>query len=976
MPDWSSWTSPSKKQLDTAPNYYPGKTLTYTLTPRNLGPADALALWKVTEVLPSELTLVSMVGSAAPSIYTCVDVVCTSSAPLAAGGQAEPIIVTVTIDANFAGDTHNVAYISPAPSEVPETNPLDTPPNTSTDTSVTDTNNDAQASLTSDIYDLALAKTNTVTGSGETTAIGYTITVANEGTVGSSTYTVVDTVPEGLVVDVESISNGGVYAAGTITWTMSGLTAGATRDVTWSATVGDFTKRPYRNVAEIASDGGAPWGGDNDSNPDEQTGNDGNYDTAGVDNTSVADAGVGADPEDDADIADASIVLVYDLALAKIVSAAMINPDGTVTYTITIENQGDVNSGHYTITDTLPAGVLAVSASDGGVIEPASVTWSLTGLAPGASRSVTLEVSIVDVSKRPFKNIAEISADGADEYDTHDAIGDVLLNIEDLDSVPNSTTTDDNNSTGTGTDGYGTIVHPTNDISTIGDREGGQDDADVAFFDAQVLYDLALVKTGPPSIDGAGSATFTIQIANQGNVPSGNFTVVDWIPAGLQATSASSDGVISGQTVTWGLSDLAAGAITSVTVEVRVADFATRPWVNVAEISSDSADDFDSSGYETSAAGDVEDDDSMPDSNPDNDTLIDQILLPTDQKNDPDVDQDDHDVAPIKVIIDYDLALVKVAPPGQTFTKGGPAVFDIVVKNQGNVDSGVVTVRDVLPAGLVFESASDGGVNAGQVVTWTITNVLPNEIKTFTLTVTIDDPALGPFTNMAEISSDGASQYAGSGEVVKDSDSSPDSDMTNDDLVDTDDVGIDQVEGDEDDHDRAFIDFKEVPVLPPNLMITKTVDAATVAMGANVDFTLTVTNKGEGPAVAAVAVDTLPVGMEPVSLPGSMTYNADTHQLTWVIGDLAPGDLARVTYTVKITATSGRLVNRVVVESESFDSRAADNSAAQPVDVASGSAVLPKTGSNLNSNLELAVGLMATGAFGLLLVRRRRQTTT
>ena len=963
-----------EKQLDTAPNYYPGKTLTYTLTPRNLGPADALALWKVTEVLPSGLTLVSMVGSDDPSIYTCLSVVCTSSTPLAAGEEAETIIVTVTINDDFAGDAHNVAFISPAPGEAPEMIPLGTPPNTSTDTSGTLTNNDAQANLTSDTYDLALAKTNTVTGSGANTVIDYTITVANQGTVDSGSYTVVDTVPAGLVVDVASISDDGVYASGTITWTLSGLTVGSTRNVTWSATVGDFTKRPYRNTAEIATDGGALWGGDNDSTPDETTGNDGDYDTPGVDNTSILGAGVGEDPEDDADIADASVVLVYDLALAKVASAPRINPDGTATFTITIDNQGDVDSGHFTVTDTLPAGVQAVSASDGGVIASANVTWSLTGLAPGASRSVTISVNITDVSKRPFKNIAEVSADGADEYDTRDVSGAVLLDVEDIDSVPNSTTTDDNNSTGAGDDGYGTVEHPTNDTESIGDPEGGQDDADVAFLDVGVLYDLALVKTGPPSIDGDGSATFTIQIKNQGNVPSGNFTVVDSVPVGLQVISASNAGVISGQTVTWGLTGLAAGATASVTVVVRVADFATRPWVNVAEISSDGADGFDSTGYETLTAGDVEDDDSLPDINPHNDTLIDQTLLPTDQKNDRNVDEDDHDVAPIAVVIDYDLALVKVLLAGQTFSSGGPAVFDIVVKNQGNVSSGVVTVRDVLPAGLVFKSASDGGVNAGQVVTWSITNLLPNEVKTLTLTVTIDDPKLGPFTNMAEIAGDGASTYSRSGDSVQDSDSYPDSDMTNDDLVDTDDVDIDQVTGDEDDHDRAIIDFTEVPALPPDLMIIKTVDAATVAVGANVDFTLTVTNNGKGPAVAAVAVDTLPAGMEPVSLPGSMTY-AGTRQLTWAIGDLAPGAVARVTYTVKITATSGRLVNVVVVESEASDAQPADNSAAQPVDVSAGSATLPATGSDFDSSLELAAAMLVTGAFGLLLVRRRRRTT-
>jgi uncharacterized repeat protein (TIGR01451 family) len=41
---------------------YKGDTVTFTLTPSNDGPVDALAGWSVTEVLPAELTLVSMTG--------------------------------------------------------------------------------------------------------------------------------------------------------------------------------------------------------------------------------------------------------------------------------------------------------------------------------------------------------------------------------------------------------------------------------------------------------------------------------------------------------------------------------------------------------------------------------------------------------------------------------------------------------------------------------------------------------------------------------------------------------------------------------------------------------------------------------------------------------------------------------------------------------------------------------------------------
>ena len=805
------------KQLDTAPNYYPGKTVTYTLTPTNDGATGALAGWSVTEVVPSQLTLVSMSGTG----YDCSSLpTCVSSLPLAASAAGNPITVTATINADISGLIHNVAYISPAPADVTETNPLVTP-NTSTDTTTTDTNNDAQADLISDIYDLALAKIVTVTGTGEDTVLDYDITVQNQGTVDSGTYTFFDVIPAGLGVDVDSISDGGVFNSteGTITWTLSGLAPGDSITVSWSAFVSDFSARPYRNIAEISSDGGGPWGGDNDSTPDMDISNDGDYGPVldgTIDNQSIDDAGVGADPEDDADIADANIQVNYDLALAKSPSATTIDPAGNVVFTITVENQGDVNSENYTITDTLPAGTAASVASDGGVISGSTVTWDLTDLAPGATRQVTVTVVITDITLRPFKNIAEISADGADFYDAVVIIkgGD----IEDVDSTPD-TFTDNDNSTD-GFDGYGTFENPTNDIDDIADVDAipnGEDDADVAFFDAPVLYDLALITTGPAAIDGNGTATFTITILNQGNVPSGDFQVTDWVPTGLSPIAASDGGVIVGQIITWDLTGLDPGESMQITVTVNVSDFLSRPWTDTAEISGDSASTYNTDGYENPDDGVVTDDDSVPDSDPLNDVLVDQIDPPVPQYNDPAVDEDDHDVAPLDANIVYDLALVKVLPPGQSFKKGAPINFQIVVKNQGNVNSGPITVQDVIPAGLTFVSASDGGLNTGQVVTWDLADLAPGATKTVTVTVAVS--TLTSYINTAEIVADGADAYDTDGSDVHDKDSTPDTDITNDPLVDTDDPNIDQVPGDEDDHDRALLDPVQVKhdnqALPP-----------------------------------------------------------------------------------------------------------------------------------------------------------------
>ena len=131
------------KALDTAGPFVPGQTVTFTLTPHNDGPVDALAGWSVTDVLPAGLTLVSMAGDAT---YSCTATVCVSSVRLAAGSDGAPVRVTATIDAGFAGTAKNVAYVSPAGSDGPETNPLAVPTVT-TDTSTSPTDNDAQAAL-------------------------------------------------------------------------------------------------------------------------------------------------------------------------------------------------------------------------------------------------------------------------------------------------------------------------------------------------------------------------------------------------------------------------------------------------------------------------------------------------------------------------------------------------------------------------------------------------------------------------------------------------------------------------------------------------------------------------------------------------------------------------------------------------------------------------------------------------------------
>ena len=143
------------KTLVGAGPYQGGQTVTYTLTPSNDGPSAALAGWSVTDVPGADLVVTGMKGTG----YSCsvATRTCTSSSMLLPG-KGNPITVTARLASDAAGPVANVAYVKPAAGDVRETNPLGTPPSSTTDTTRTATDNDARAVLTA-VYVPPLAPT-------------------------------------------------------------------------------------------------------------------------------------------------------------------------------------------------------------------------------------------------------------------------------------------------------------------------------------------------------------------------------------------------------------------------------------------------------------------------------------------------------------------------------------------------------------------------------------------------------------------------------------------------------------------------------------------------------------------------------------------------------------------------------------------------------------------------------------------------
>src|SRR5206468_10269907 len=77
-----------------------------------------------------------------------------------------------------------------------------------------------------------------------------------------------------------------------------------------------------------------------------------------------------------------------------------------------------------------------------------------------------------------------------------------------------------------------------------------------------------------------------------------------------------------------------------------------------------------------------------------------------------------------------------------------PLTHTISVTNNGPSDASAVVVRDTLPAGVTFVSASNGGTVATGVVTWPAVASLANAAS-LSRTVTVTAPPTGTLINVA-----------------------------------------------------------------------------------------------------------------------------------------------------------------------------------------------------------------------------------
>ena len=310
-------------------------------------------------------------------------------------------------------------------------------------------------------------------------------------------------------------------------------------------------------------------------------------------------------------------------------------------------------------------------------------------------------------------------------------------------------------------------------------------------------FDLALAKVytsdtfGDPA-DGVivpgSDVVYTITVTNQGTVDATNVEVTDFLPAGFVLNDAAWTDNGDG-TATSVIPAIASGASADVTITLTAVAPALGDNINVAEISG--------------AVG-GNDIDSTPDATDGNDGPV-----TDDEINNGNDDEDDSDPAPVTVEEPvFDLALRKTLLDGSnsaTVAVGDAVTWTITVFNQGEVDASDIDVIDYIPTGLELADA-DWVEDADGNATINIAGPLApgDEASVDVTTIVVDGSDL---ENVAEIASalatgvNGAALLLPNGDPVPDVDSIADTSNA-DSIVDDE---INNVAGDEDDHDGAIL---------------------------------------------------------------------------------------------------------------------------------------------------------------------------
>ena len=253
--------------------------------------------------------------------------------------------------------------------------------------------------------------------------VTYYVTVTNDGNGEAKDVKVTDTVPEGLTLVEDSISDKGTVKNGLITWKLGTLAKGEKRTVSFKVNVPE-EQGMWRNIAYTSY----PNNPDNEDpdNPKEEPSN----------------------PVDIIEWPEEGPKLLIDKTQAlnngTLTSEVLKGKAGdVVTYALTVRNVGKSTAEGITVSDVVPAGLSYVdgSASHDAVYENGKLTWFVETLEPGISVTLMFQAKLpMDNAAGSWKNIAKLTYQNDPEGPDHETPSNEVEVKKDPNKVPTTST--------------------------------------------------------------------------------------------------------------------------------------------------------------------------------------------------------------------------------------------------------------------------------------------------------------------------------------------------------------------------------------------------------------------------------------------------------------------------------------------------------------------------------------------------------
>ena len=746
--------------------------------------------------------------------------------------------------------------------------------NVTSDTPGNRTNGTNNTTSFGDIADLEVIKlvSNATPKKGD--VITWTIIVTNHGPDKAIGVNVTDELPAGLIYNGHDAESG-LYDPSRGIWIIGDMASGDSYKL-FIRTIVDISNGTIENIAVA-----------NSSTPDNNTDN-----NKGNNTTTV---------NDDA-----------DLEIVKVVSNKNPKYGETITWTITVTNNGPSDAKNVKVTDKLPAGLIFNGAN--GNYNKDTGEWIVGDLANGKSASLVI-TTIVNITNTTIRNVANVTSDTPDSNKTNNNAnnttdvdpkadlvvvkevsnknphkGDVITWIITVtnngpDTAVNAKVTDKlpsgliyqradgnyNPTTGVWTVGdlangesrrliITTLVDVTNatieNIATPTSDTPGNNTPGNNTTDVPPEADLEIIKQVSNKTASKGDIiTWTIVVTNNGPDAASNVYVNDALPAGLVYNAhTATKGLFDSNSLTWYIKTLVNGESATLTIKTLV-NVSDKTLTNIVNVTNDVYDPNETNNKAN------------------NTTTVDKELP-------------------------ADLEVIKFVNETNPH-KGDIIEWIIIVNNNGPGDAKDVTVTDKLPTGLKFISA-DGDYDADTGV-WTIGDLANGKSETLVIK-TLVEITNANITNVAVVNS-----------------TTPDNNTTNN-----------------KDNDTTEIDPEA------DVKVIKVVSNPTPNKGDTITWTIIVTNLGPDAAENVVVDEKLPEGLTLVSARGSKgEYFGDV----WTIGTLENGEAATLTLTTEVTASSGTITNVVTANSSTYDPNKTNNKDSEKT--------TPKSSKDPSADLEL-----------------------